>query len=88
MGRISKKEAVKQAVAKATIYNTSIKTKSQMRAESEDALTAFLKKGGVITECKPSRRKSGSKMRASSSKGFVSGTSGFANGYPRKSTGA
>jgi hypothetical protein len=90
MARVSKKEAAKKAVAKATIYNTSIKSKSEMRAESEDALTAFLKKGGVIQECKPSRRgaKAGRKMTGKSSRGFVTGTSGFANGFPKRTVGA
>ena len=84
----TKKQA--KAVAKSTIYNTSIKSKSEYRSESESALAAFLKKGGVITECKPSRRgvKAGRKMTGKSSRGFTTGTSGFANGYPKKSTGA
>lgn len=88
MARVSKKEAAKKAVAKATIYNTSIKSKAEMRAESADAIALFLKKGGVITECKASRRRNGSKMAGKSSKGFVTGTSGFANGYPKRSIGA
>ena len=71
-----------------TIYNRSIVTKAEMRAESDAQLQAFLKRGGSIEVCKPSRRKSGSKMAAKSSKGFVVGTGGFATGYPRKSTGA
>jgi len=71
----------------ATIYNRSPKTKSELRAESEAAITLFLKRGGVIQEGKPSRRKTGSKMSAKTTR-FVSGTSGFANGYPRRSTGA
>ena len=70
-----------------TIYNTTTKTKSQLRAEGGKALQAFLKRGGAITEVKASRRKTTSKMRANSSKGFVSGTSGFANGFPRSSMG-
>lgn len=70
-----------------TIYNKSIKSKAEYRAESEAALTLFLKKGGVIQEAKPSRRKSSAKMSAKSTR-FVTGTSGFANGFPRKTTGA
>jgi hypothetical protein len=70
-----------------TIYNTTTKTKSVLRAEGDKALKAFLKSGGAITEVKASRRKTTSKMRANSSKGFVSGTSGFANGFPRSSMG-
>ena len=71
----------------ATIYNRSPKTKSELRAESQDAITLFLKRGGVIQEGKPSRRKSGAKMSAKTTR-YVSGTSGFANGFPRRSTGA
>lgn len=77
-----------KAVAKATIYNTSAKTKSQLRAEGADAVAAFLRAGGVIEQCKPSRRGSkGSKMASKSSRGFVSGTGGFATGYPKRSMG-
>ena len=71
----------------ATIYNKSVKSKSELRAESEAAITLFLKKGGVIEVAKPSRRKSSAKMTSKTTR-FVSGTSGFANGYPRKSIGA
>ena len=70
-----------------TIYNTTLKSKSELRAEGEKALQAFLKRGGSITEVKASRRKTTSKMRANSSKGFVLGTSGFASGFPRQSFG-
>jgi len=70
-----------------TIYNTTTKTKSQLRTEGDKALKAFLKRGGAITEVKASRRKTTSKMRANSSKGFVSGTSGFATGYPKRTLG-
>lgn len=67
------------------IYNTSTKTKSQIREESKDAVADFLKRGGVITEVKPSRRGTRSKMAAKNSRGFQGGTSGFATGYPRRS---
>jgi hypothetical protein len=80
------KKTEKQAIT-STIYNTSTKSKSELRAEGERALQAFLKRGGSITEVKASRRKTTSKMRANSSKGFVSGTSGFANGYPKRTLG-
>ena len=55
-----------------------------------DQVETISKKGGVIQECKPSRRgaKAGRKMTGKSSRGFTTGTSGFANGYPKKSTGA
>jgi len=70
-----------------TIYNTSTKSKSELRVEGEKALALFLKRGGVIQEAKPSRRKIKATMSSKTTR-FVSGTSGFANGYPRKSTGA
>ena len=82
MSKVTEKQAMI-----ATIYNRSVKTKSELRAESEDAITAFLKRGGVIQEGKPARAKK-SKMSCKSSKGYVSGTAGFANGYPRRSIGA
>lgn len=85
--KMTKKAAAEKAVRISTIYNRSPKTKAEMRAESADAIALFLKKGGVIQEAKPSRRKTGAKMSAKTTR-FVSGTSGFANGYPRKSTGA
>lgn len=71
----------------ATIYNRSVQTKAEIRAESEKALKAFLKKGGVIEVGRPARAKK-TKMSAKSSRGFVSGTSGFANGFPRRTVGA
>ena len=70
-----------------TIYNTTNKSKNQLREEGEKAMALFLKRGGVIQEAKPSRRKSSTKMSAKTTR-FASGTSGFANGYPRKSIGA
>lgn len=87
MARVSKKVAAKQAVV-STIYNTSIKTKSELRAESNDAIAAFLARGGVIQEGRKPRARKGSKMASKASRGYVTGTSGFANGFPRKSTGA
>jgi hypothetical protein len=86
MARVSKKALAEKAIQVATIYNRSIKSKSELRAESADAVTLFLKKGGVIQECKPSRRKSGSKMTCKPSKGFQNGTAGFANGFPKGSS--
>lgn len=85
---MSKKTQREQAIRISTIYNRSIQTKAELRSESDAQIQAFLKRGGSIEVCKPSRRKTGSKMAAKSSKGFVVGTSGFATGYPRKSTGA
>ena len=85
---MTKKTQREAAIRISTIYNRSILTKAEIRTESDAQIQAFLKRGGSIEVCKPSRRKSGSKMAAKSSKGFVTGTSGFANGYPRRSTGA
>jgi hypothetical protein len=71
----------------ATIYNKPVMSKAEARAESDKAMQAFLRKGGTVIVEKPQRVKK-STMAAKSSKGFVSGTSGFANGYPRRSVGA
>jgi hypothetical protein len=75
----------KQIVA--VIYNRPVQTKAEARAESEKALKAFLKKGGVIQESKP-RRAPKSKMSGKNSRGFIGGTSGFANGFPKRTMGA
>lgn len=77
----------KKQVKVATIYNRSVQSKAEMRAESEKALKAFLKKGGVIEVGKPARARK-STMAAKSSRGFVMGTNGFATGYPRRTIGA
>lgn len=77
----------KKQIVKATIYNTSVKTKAELRAESEKALKAFLRKGGEIQVGKPARTRK-SKMTAKVSRGYVTGTGGFATGYPRRSVGA
>lgn len=69
----------------AVIYNRSTQTKAEIRAEGEKALKAFLRKGGVIQVDEKKRRAPKSKMSVKSSRGFVSGTCGFANGFPRKS---
>lgn len=63
--------------------NTVYKSKSQVREEASDALQEFLARGGSIEIVKP-RKAPKSKMAGKSSRGFVSGTSGFANGYPSK----
>lgn len=70
----------------ATIYNKPAMTKAEARAESEKALKAFLRKGGQVIVEKPQRVRK-SKMAAKSSRGFMSGTGGFATGYPRRSIG-
>ena len=68
------------------IKNTLIKSKADYRAESEQAMKEFLAKGGVI-EVGKLRKNPKVKMASKSSKGFVTGTSGFANGYPRRTLG-
>lgn len=78
------KKSEKRAIITAIIYNCSPKTKAEIRAESEVALKAFLRRGGVIEKGRPARARK-SKMASKSSRGYVRGTSGFAVGYPRKS---
>ena len=63
---------------------TMYKTKSQLRAETEEQLKLFLKKGGSIEVIK-SRKAPKAKMSAKSTRVASTGTSGFAVGYPRKS---
>lgn len=77
------KSTKKQIVA--TIYNRPVQTKAEIRAESEKALKAFLRKGGVIQVGRPARVPK-SKMSGKTSRGYCSGTSGFASGMPRKTT--
>ena len=62
------------------------KSKSELRAETEKQLKLFLKRGGSIEVVK-AKKVPAQKMRAKSSRGFVSGTGGFANGFPRKTLG-
>ena len=61
------------------------KSKAQLRVETEKALKKFLKQGGSIEVVK-SRKAPTSKMTCKNSRGYIAGTSGFANGMPRKST--
>jgi hypothetical protein len=72
----------KQIVA--TIYNKPVMTKAEARAESEKALKAFLKKGGVVQVDEKKRKAPKTKMSGKSSRGFMGGTGGFATGYPRR----
>jgi hypothetical protein len=65
--------------------NTIYKTKDQIRQESEKALKKFLKSGGVVQVDTRKRKAPKSVMRSKSSRGFVTGTSGFAAGFPHKS---
>lgn len=63
------------------------KSKSQVRAETNDAVEKFLRAGGTIEVVK-ARKAPKSKMTCKQSRGYVTGTAGFAMGYPSKSTGA
>jgi hypothetical protein len=69
----------------ATIYNKPVMTKAEARAQGEKAMKIFLKKGGVIQVDEKKRKVPKTKMSGKSSRGFVSGTGGFATGFPRKS---
>lgn len=72
----------KQIVA--TIYNKPVMSKAEARAEGEKAITAFLKRGGVVQVDEKKRKAPKTKMSGKSSRGFMGGTGGFATGYPRK----
>lgn len=65
------------------------KTKSQVRAESADALAEFLAKGGTVEVAKASKKgaKNGRKMSCKSSRGYATGTGGFPVGYTRSRVG-
>lgn len=67
--------------------NVIYKPKSVVRQETNDAVAAFLRSGGTIEIVPPKKQRGRTKqkMATKSSKGFQSGTSGFATGYPRKS---
>lgn len=64
---------------------TMFKTKSQLRSEGEVALAKFIRSGGVVEVVERRARARKQTMTAKNSRGFVTGTSGFAMGYPRKS---
>jgi hypothetical protein len=64
--------------------NVIYRSKSDIRAETEIALKQFLRTGGSV-EVVATKKAPKQKMRGKSSRGFVTGTSGFANGMPRKS---
>lgn len=81
-----KSKAVKAQIVSA-IYNVPTKSKAELRAESEAALKRFLRAGGEVQVGRKCRVRK-TKMASKNSRGFVSGTGGFATGYPRKSTGA
>lgn len=64
--------------------NVVYKSKSQVREETSDALQQFLARGGQIEVVK-ARKAPKQKMSGKTSRGFATGTSGFAMGYPNKS---
>lgn len=68
--------------------NVVYKPKSVVRQETSEALQVFLASGGSIqvVPAKKSRKRTTQKMTTKSSKGYNTGTSGFATGFPRKST--
>jgi hypothetical protein len=78
------KKTEQQSIIRATIYNVPVKTKAELRAESDAQLQAFLKKGGVVQVNEKTRKAPKTKMSGKSSRGFMGGTGGFATGYPRK----
>ena len=64
-----------------------MKSKSELRAESVAAIALFLKRGGVLQEIAPARRKIKHTVNAKASRGFMVGTGGLATGYPRRTIG-
>jgi len=66
--------------------NTIYKSKAEQRVETSEAIQQFLARGGSIeiVPAKKMRRRTTQKMAGKTSRGFQSGTSGFATGYPRK----
>lgn len=67
--------------------NEVYKSKSQLRTETSEAIQEFLAKGGQIqvVPAKKTRKRTTQKMSGKTSRGFQTGTSGFAIGYPRRS---
>ena len=66
--------------------NVIYKPKSEIRVETSEAIQQFLARGGQIQviPAKKQRGRTKQKMAGKTSRGFQSGTSGFATGYPRK----
>jgi hypothetical protein len=63
-----------------------VKTKSQLRAESLDQMAAFLARGGVVEVSDRQVRPRKQVMRGKVTRTASTGTSGFATGFPRKTT--
>jgi hypothetical protein len=78
------KKTEQKSIIRATIYNVPVKTKTELRAESDAQLQAFLKKGGIVQVDEKKRKSPKTKMSGKSSRGFMGGSSGFATGYPSK----
>lgn len=68
------------------MMNSVYKSKSQVRAETEDAVAKFLRSGGVIEVVK-ARKAPKAKMTTKTSRGFQGGTGGFPTGYTRSRVG-
>ena len=68
--------------------NSIYKTKSQIRSETATSVEAFIRNGGVVEICKPSKKgmKAGKTMKASTTRGIVVG-GGKPMGYTRSSFG-
>jgi hypothetical protein len=69
--------------------NEVYKSKSQIREESAAALAEFLARGGSVevVKAKKMRKRTTQKMSGKTSRGFRSGSSGFAVGYSRSTLG-
>ena len=67
--------------------NEVYKSKSQLRTETSEAIQEFLARGGQIqvVPAKKTRKRTTQKMSGKTSRGYQTGTSGFAIGYPRRS---
>jgi hypothetical protein len=65
-------------------YIMNVVYKSQVREQSSDALQQFFARGGQVQVVK-ARKSPTPKMLGKNSRGFRTGTSGFATGYPSKS---
>jgi hypothetical protein len=72
-------------IEKGDKMTTIFKTKSQLRVEGEVALKKFIRSGGAIEVVKP-RKAPKQYMRGKTTRVGSTGTSGFATGYPKRST--
>jgi hypothetical protein len=72
-------------IEKGDKMTTIFKTKSQLRVETETAVKRFIKSGGSVEVVKP-RKAPKQYMRGKTTRVGSTGTSGFATGYPKRST--